>query len=50
MVFVFFNKVFTAVYELIKCFQRRSCPKKGKKQHSIGIKSFYSGTFYGFGY
>ena len=28
----------------------RSCPKKGKKQQSIGIKSFYSNRSYGFEY
>ena len=34
----------------IKCFQRRSSPKQGKKQQGIGIKSFYSNTHYGFEY
>ena len=28
------------------CFQRRSCPKQGKKQQNIGIKSFDSNTSY----
>ena len=30
----------------IKCFQRRSYPKQGKKLKKIGIKSFYSNTSY----
>ena len=51
---VFSFTFFAYALKMIKCFHRSSCPKQGKKnptknkkkQHSIGIKCFYSNTSY----
>ena len=47
---VYFLLTFLVLCNDMKCFQRRSCHRQGNKQRSIGIKSFYSNTSYGFEY
>ena len=42
---MFFRVVFKGV---ALSLQIRSYPKQGKKEQSIGIKPFYSNTYYGF--